>query len=360
MNAGIWNSGVLGGISNWARSSVFALGLASMSPLLSAGCGDAGPPTGPNGINPLDPPDGGDTTIPPGPRNDFGTCFPANHALSILIDGQGATFGTPPSAPADGGSVMALDRESLCFANEPCASGLGLSGGANAFRVRGRWASPPLELNNPDAPGYGTMLSRANGRRLGNPLSQLTRPGLTGSWAQQFPASVNAGELGVTYWIDGEFNSANCGVEMTIFGAVMDPSTGLSDPLERVALMLYRPRGDGNTHIAEANFANEMLVIQDTPLDATFTFAAVGDADTERRSAPYEVCEGDCDDVSDAASNPQRLVMTLISAPREDAGVGETGTGGSDGGSDAGTGGSDGGSDSGIPPLPPPDAGSGG
>lgn len=333
-------------------SAALAFGLASGL----AGCGSESG-FGPEGIPPLP---GEDATLPDTPRNSFDSCYPPDQGLAILLDGRGASFGSPASAPVDGGSVVAIDRESLCFGDEGCAEGgtgtggdtdAGTSPGTRPFRAIGRWASAPLEFfeQDPGSAGYGLMAQRTAARGNGDPLSSLRRSGMAGSWGDQYPDY--AASLGSVWVIDGEFDPDDCHLWVRLRGAVRTADGGMSDPMdEAAAAPIYAPRSDGRTHVASANLGNERLVVLTGPIEADLEYPTEENTEGDLIGPPSTVCVGGC--ATEPGGTLESLEARLVVKPfNEDAGSGVEGGEETDGGADAGT------DTGGIPPLPGEDAG---
>ena len=344
-------------LGNTFRAGLLAFGMVGGLGMMGSleGCGNSNP-YGDDGIPPLDTPDGNDTTLPDTPGNRFNHCFPPTQSLEILMDGRGAVYGSTPTT-MNGGSVLAIDRESLSFLGGTSSGDAGVGGsgggggdggtasGANSFHGIANWDSVPLEFNtqNPGAPGYGLMAQRTGARANGDPLPNYRRLGMTGSWAEQFPGFTSGAQLGFIWLVDGDFDPSSCQMRLRLRGAVRS-TNGVSGAQPYVPVPLYSPRTDGHTRLAESTFNNEGLAITNGALQMTFNFPAAGGA-SGMTSGVAVICDGNCNPIM--GSGLQHLEAQMVVQPLGDGGVpGDSGSH-----ADAGAGG-----DGGLPH----DAGAGG
>lgn len=306
----MYTTGLLGqlnmmaaGLGNWVRAGALALGLSSMSGALS-GCG-AESDFGDGGIPPLDQPDGNDTTPPATPEAIRDACLPADSSgtrFRLLVEGEGVRLGT--GTPTDGSFYMSMPSGAFTLLS-------GASDGQIPFRGRLKWASVPSEWetvdpNDPIGPLGLLTQARLDGQPLTN--ANMTRAGLTGPWANQFPTFADRGRVGFTWPVEGVLHYvrsengqvSDCEVEMTLRSAARTTS-GTGPALDFGVLSFYAPRADGEEAMAEANYGNETVVILNGPLDVLLPVS--GEA--------QDVCDGDCVDVL-GASNPSRVRMRLV------------------------------------------------
>ncbi len=341
-----------------------------------AGCGGPSNQFPDGNIPPLSGQDGGLNNT--GPQGQFDHCMPPQRSLTLLVDGQGAVFGNPPMTQVAGSLAISVNRQSIRFPGSGGAGGDGGAGGSAPdagvsvgsdgwihFTADGEWAS--MRIPTPTQPITGQEALMIADRVNGDPISQLLRPNPNGMgnilWSDQFSvfAGADAGtmtndsnhdgindkdQLGFLYFIDGAVNPSNCDVSLTIRSRAR--RTGVLGPvLDRFVFPQYT---DGRN---DPDFSDEFVTIHQTglsvPQSNPMIIPQTDGADGRRRTQTVTVCNGNCDDVGDAASNPQEMFMTLIVEPRADAGAPEDGGTHADAGHDGG--------DGGIPPLPGPDGG---
>lgn len=308
----MYTSGFLGqlnamiaGAGGYLRAGTMALGLTSMTAGVS-GCGGEDGQGQEATIPPIDQPDPIDTTPPDRPQVNMDLCLPADASgirLRILVEGMGASLGD--ASPIDGSFRMAMPSGALTILS---------SSDSDQIRFRGRlkWDNVPSEWEtvNPDeAIGPLGLLTQA--RLDGRPLTDLnmTRSGISGPWADQFPNFEDAGRVGFSWWVDEGIlhflrdsagQVSDCALEMTI-RAHAQTASGFGPPLDYGVLPFYAPRTDGETEMAEADFSNETVVILEGAMEVRLP--ASGE--------PQEICNGDCLDVTGAA-NPGRVQMSLL------------------------------------------------
>lgn len=314
----MYQTGFLGQLNMTFRASALALGLAAMSPLAS-GCGNESDTFGDGGRPPLDPPDGNDTTLPHTPENVVDTCLPVDSqgvSFRVLTRGTGVRLGT--GAPVDGGFLMAMNE----------LTPLTLSSGQLTFRGMLRWNSAPSEFVPGDG-AVGAMGLRTFARLNGDPLTNanMTRAGMTGPWANQFPSFADRNRVGFIWPVEGILHFtgtgsgvSNCVVEMTIRSAARTTS-GMGPSLDYGVFPFYTPRSDGVTDRAEADSHNETVAILRGPIEVVLPVDGTAE----------EVCAGDCTDINNA-SNPASIEMRLIRNPSTTSGSGGAGGSGGSGG----------------------------
>lgn len=307
------------GMGNWVRAGALALGMSSLS---LAGCGGESDTGADSGIPPIDQPDPSDTTVPNTPQGNLDACLPADSSGSrfrVAVSGSGVRLGT--GAPIDGGFRMMMPSGAF--------TPLVLSGNQLTFRGRLKWDSAPTEWAtvNPDD-AIGPLGLRTQARLSGSPLNNanMTRAGMTGPWANQFPTFVDRNRVSFLWPVEGilHFNRdaaghvSNCVVEMTIRSAAHTTS-GDGPSIDVGVFPFYAPRADGTADRAESDFHNETVVILNEALQVVLPVSGESQA----------VCEGDCTDIN-GASNPASIEMRLIRNPVTTSGAG--GSGGADAG----------------------------
>lgn len=317
--------------------------------------------------------DGGLNDI--GPQGQFDQCMPPNQSLMLFVEGRGAVFGNPPTMPADGSLAISINRQSIRYPGTGGDGGAGGDGGGSPdasvsadglvhFTATGEWAS----MRTPTAaqPITGVEAGRIANRAGGDPISQLLRPNPSGigniRWSDQFAIFANPDpmvndsnhdgindkeQLGFLWPIEGTVNPTNCQVHMTF----RTRARRLGVPGPALNYFVFPQYSDGRMDL---DGSDEVVTIHQgalrTPDSNPFVLPATPDADGRRRSQLITLCVGTCDDVGDAASNPQEIRMRLVVEPRADAGTPEDAGVHADAHSDA--------PDGGIPPLP--DGGDGG
>lgn len=279
--------------------------------VLIAGCSssndDEGGATQGTPSEPIADPPSKDTTIPDSPRNDLDTCYEPTSSFQVMVDLKGAfhrLVGGTTSPEADGCLVIAVDRESICMAGEPCdtATGRLLQAGSNEtrklFRAVGRLASMPAEISGLTAVMYQSRQSGAPLRDLGN------------DWGTIYPEFQDS--IGFVWMIDGDIDATNCHVTMTLRSAARNIENdnldnpfghGYTDVLPNTALPYYTQNGMLSC-TPTSTYDNEGLVV----LDAALTATLPGPDQAAR------VCDNNCTDVTGAV-NPRTADLTLINQP---------------------------------------------
>lgn len=380
----LYNRVMNGPVGNFIRPLALGLGLSgapAAGSMFLHGCADPNPfPDGT--IPPLSGEDGG---VNDGYRN----CLPPSDSLLIMVRGRGSVYGNPPtvpmSMPADGEVYISVNRLSVRNGSTGGDGGAGADAGADTglngvlqLTGVGQWAS--MRYPTSSQPITGTEAGRIANRVQGDPLHDLRRPNASGTgtigWADVIPIlsatsmqnDINHDgiydryQLGFVWVADITLDTSTCGVSLRLRSTARRPgasipASGLDfDQVGPVFDYFVQPQySDGRNN---QDFGDEVVTLHQGALEVNgLTLPPVTtDAGVERTSQVVTVCTGNCDDVSDAASNPQTIEVQVIVRPRSNTGTPEDGGTGGSGGADAGMDSGDGG----IPPLPGSDSGAGG
>ncbi|HEX5036552.1 MAG TPA: hypothetical protein VFX30_05295 [bacterium] len=339
----MYTSGFLGQMNaltatagNWIRAGAFALGLGMVG-----GCSNES--YGPDDhIPPLGEPDPSDTTIPDTPLNNLRACLPpdaAGDGFSVMVEATGARFGS--GAPVNGLFRMSFPSNDIL--PDTAASG----GGTVTFRARGRWNNAPQEWLDADEGSAIGPLALTLPRLSGEPFtnSGMTKPGITGSYANAFSAAEgDVSKIGFHWFLEGILHYTNSAgtvtcdrVEVLSIRSDARTTSGFSSPSQDfMVLSPYAPRADGHTSMAEADWSNEYPVVLEGDL-GVFSLLFSGDW-------AAACAAGACIDVN-GISNPSggvrmRLIRNTASSAHDAGTGGAGGDAGMDG--DSGSGGSGG------------------